>query len=101
MTRGAVFATDEPIELRVEWLSDEAAETSAIEGEFLDRDSVQSSIRRQFGLAHDRRSASPAEVGVAEMMVSMYREFDRPSGSPHAMELAPDADAGAAHDSAS
>ena len=69
---------DEQIELRVEWLSDEAAETSAIEGEFLDRDSVQSSIRRQFGLAHDRRSASPAEVGVAEMMVSMYREFDRP-----------------------
>ena len=69
---------DEQTELRVGWLSDEAAETSAIEGELLDRDSVQSSIRRQFGLAHDRRPASPAEAGVAEMMVSVYREFDRP-----------------------
>lgn len=69
---------DERIELRVGWLSDEAAETSAIEGELLDRDSVQSSIRRQFGLAHDQRPASPAEAGVAEMMVSVYREFDRP-----------------------
>ena len=66
---------DERIELRVGWLSDEAAETSAIEGELLDRDSVQSSIRRQFGLAHDQRPASPAEAGVAEMMVSVYREF--------------------------
>ena len=69
---------DEQTELRVGWLSDEAAETSAIEGELLDRDSVQSSIRRQFGLAHDQRPASPAEAGVAEMMVSVYREFDRP-----------------------
>ena len=69
---------DDQTELRVGWLSDEAAETSAIEGELLDRDSVQSSIRRQFGLAHDRRPAPPAEAGVAEMMVSVYRKFDRP-----------------------
>ena len=72
------LGTDEQIELRVGWLTDEAAETSAIEGELVDRDSVQSSIRRQFGLAHDGRPASPAEAGVAEMMVSVYREFDRP-----------------------
>ena len=39
---------------------------------------MQSSIRRQFGLAHDQRPASPAEAGVAEMMVSVYREFDQP-----------------------
>ena len=69
---------DEQVELRIAWLSDEAAETSAIEGELLDRDSVQSSIRRQFGLAHDQRPASPAEAGVAELMVSVYREFYRP-----------------------
>ena len=54
---------DEQIDLRVGWLTDEAAETSAIEGELLDRDSVQSSIRRQFDLAHDGRPASPAEAG--------------------------------------
>ena len=64
--------------MRIEWLSDEALETSAIEGEILDRASVRSSIRRHFGLEPDRRAASPAEAGVAEMMVALYREFDRP-----------------------
>ena len=65
-------------DLRVDLLSDEAVKTSAIEGEVLDRDSVQSSVRRQFGLATERRTSSPAEAGVAEMMVALYRAFDRP-----------------------
>ena len=69
---------DEREELRIEWLTAEAVETSAIEGEILDRDSVHSSIRRHFGLSADRGKASPAESGVAEMMVALYREFDRP-----------------------
>ena len=64
--------------LRIEWLSDEALDTSAIEGEFLDRVSVQSSIRRHFGLSDERRRVSPAEAGVAEMMVALYRTFDEP-----------------------
>ena len=37
-------------DLRIELISDEALKTSAIEGEILDRDSVQSSLRHQFGL---------------------------------------------------
>ena len=65
-------------ELRVQWLSTEALESSAIEGEMLDRASLQSSIRRHFGLSGDRRAASPAEAGAAEMMMALYREFDRP-----------------------
>ena len=65
-------------ELRVEWLSEEAIETSAIEGEILDRASVQSSIRRRFGLGGGGRAASPAEEGVAGMMTALYRDFDRP-----------------------
>ena len=65
-------------ELRVKWLSGEAVETSAIEGEILDRESVQSSIRRRFGLTASRKTASPEEEGVAEMMVALYLEFDRP-----------------------
>ena len=69
-------------EMRIEWLSEEAFETSAIEGELLDRNSVQSSIRRQFGLDTDQPDASPAEAGVAEMMVTLYREFDRPLDHP-------------------
>ena len=40
---------EELSELRIELMSDEALKTSEIEGEFLNRESLQSSIRRQFG----------------------------------------------------
>ena len=52
--------------------------TSAIEGDILDRSSVQSSIRRQLGLAADGRRVAPGEQGVAEMMVDLHRRFDAP-----------------------
>ncbi len=64
--------------LTVESMSEEAVTSSEIEGEFLDRDSVQSSIRRQLGLSADARRASPAEQGIAEMMVDLYRNTERP-----------------------
>ncbi|MBI1685614.1 Fic family protein [Caulobacter hibisci] len=64
--------------LRIELMSHEAVDTSAIEGEPLDRDSVQSSIRRHLGLAGDRRRASPAEAGIAEMMVDLYEQAAQP-----------------------
>ena len=67
-------------DLRIEWLSDEALDTSAIEGEILNRASVQSSIRLQFGLSGDPRRVTPAEAGVAEMLVALYRTFDSPLG---------------------
>lgn len=60
-------------QLTVDAMSTEAVTTSEIEGEVLDRDSVQSSIRRQLGLQTDARRASSAEQGVAEMMVALYR----------------------------
>ena len=65
-------------DLRIEWLSDEALDTSEIEGEHLNRASVQLSIRRHFGLGVDSRRVSAAEAGVAEMMVAVYRTFDAP-----------------------
>jgi Fic family protein len=61
--------------LKIELISDEALKTSAIEGEILDRDSVQSSLRQQFGLGGDNRRVPPAERGIAEMMVDLYRGF--------------------------
>jgi Fic family protein len=64
--------------LIVDIMSVDALATSAIEGEVLDRDSVQSSIRRQLGLAGDRRSVGAAEAGIAEMMVSLYRSVAEP-----------------------
>ncbi len=67
------LAIADAVELRADLLSEEAMETSRIEGEMLDRESVQSSIRRQLGLAVVGRRASPAEQGVSEVMVDAYR----------------------------
>jgi Fic family protein len=70
-------------QLTIELISNEALKTSAIEGEYLDRNSLQSSIRRQFGLVADNRKISPAEQGVGEMMVDVYQDFAAPLS--HAM----------------
>ena len=65
-------------QITIEAISTEAVTTSEIEGETLDRASVQSSIRRQFGLQADDRRVGPAEQGIAEMMVDLYRSFAAP-----------------------
>lgn len=64
--------------LTVNLLSVEAIKTSEIEGEYLNRDSVQSSIRRNFGLDTDNRKIPPAERDIADMMVDLYRNFQKP-----------------------
>ena len=64
--------------LKIELISDEALKTSEIEGEILNRESVQSSLRQQFGLGTDNRQVPPAERGIAEMMVDLYRTFGDP-----------------------
>jgi Fic family protein len=70
---------DEHNQLLVEVMSGEAVTTSAIEGEVLNRASVQSSILRQLGLpSPDKRRVMPAEQGIAEMMVDLYRSFSQP-----------------------
>jgi len=77
---GAVnhLAGEERSQITIETISTEAVTTAEIEGEILDRASVQSSIRRQFGLATDNRRVGPAEQGMAEMMVDLYRSFAVP-----------------------
>jgi Fic family protein len=59
-------------------LSNEALNTSEIEGEYLNRESVQLSIRRNFGLDTDARRIPPAEQGIADMMIDLYRSFAEP-----------------------
>lgn len=77
---GAVhhISPSERDQLRVDLLSDEAMQTSAIEGEMLDRLSVQSSLRRHLGLAPDNYPTLPREQGVAEMMVDVYSGYSAP-----------------------
>ena len=55
-----------------------ALKTSQIEGEMLDRASVQSSLRKHFGLATSAGRARPAERGIAEMMAGLYEKHAAP-----------------------
>lgn len=72
------LGADQHNQLAIEAMSTEALTTSEIEGEILDRASVQSSVRRQLGLSADARRVRPAEQGIAEVMVDLYRSFDEP-----------------------
>lgn len=69
---------DQRDNVRVEIISGEALTTSQIEGDVLDRVSMQSSIRRRLGLASDSRRAEAREQGVAEMTVDAYRDYAAP-----------------------
>jgi Fic family protein len=64
------LADDERLGLSIELMASEALKTSEIVGEILDRDSVQSSLRRHFGLQTDGRRIGAAEQGVAAMLTS-------------------------------
>ncbi len=66
---------EEKQQLTIELISNEALKTSEIEGEYLNRESLQSSIRRQFGLNTDHRKIPAAEQGIAEVMVDLYRNY--------------------------
>jgi Fic family protein len=69
------IGSDEQDALKIELISDEAVKTSEIEGEILNRDSVQSSLRQQLGLGTEKPGVKPAERGISEMMVDLYRSF--------------------------
>lgn len=62
--------------LKIDLIAGEALKTSEIEGEILNRDSLQSSIRRNFGLRCDYRKIPPAEKGISDMMSDLYKNFD-------------------------
>lgn len=61
--------------LSISLIAQEAVDSSAIEGEILDRASVQSSIAKHLGIAYDQRRANAAEAGIAEMMADLYRGY--------------------------
>jgi len=71
------FTEDEHKKLMVDILSSEAYSTSEIEGEILNRSSVQSSIRRNLGLESDNRKISPAERDIAKLMISLYTSYKK------------------------
>lgn len=75
MVHGAIkhLTEGEQSQLTIDLISNEAVTTSEIEGEILNRDSVQSSIRRNFGLDTDNRNIPLAEQGIAALMSDLYQ----------------------------
>jgi len=71
-------SADDQETLKIELISEEAVKTSEIEGEILDRDSVQSSLRAQFGLGDEKSGVKPAERGISKMMAGLYQNFAAP-----------------------
>lgn len=71
---------DEHQSLIIQLISAEAVKTSEIEGEWLNRDSVQSSLKKQFGLqlTTEKHKILPAEAGIAEVMADLYKTFAEP-----------------------
>src|SRR5437016_8552506 len=69
---------DDQEALKIELISNEAVKTSEIEGEILNRDSVQSSVRHQLGIGPERSGVKPAERGISQMMVDLFRTFASP-----------------------
>ncbi|MDR1828809.1 MAG: Fic family protein [Methylobacteriaceae bacterium] len=67
-------------DLRIELLTDEALKTSEIEGELLDRSSVQSSLLHAFGL-RPAVSAPDRERGIAQLTAEAYNSFAEPLSS--------------------
>lgn len=68
---------DDLDQLTIEILSQEAEKTSAIEGELLNRESLQSSIRKNLGLSPTKPvKSTPAEIGISAMMVDVYQTFE-------------------------
>ena len=67
-------------ELKIKIICNEALKTSEIEGEFLDRDSLQSSICKEFGMGEKylHGNIKPEEAGIAMMMKDLYINFNSP-----------------------
>ncbi|MBS0606255.1 MAG: Fic family protein [Parachlamydiales bacterium] len=62
----------------VEILSMEGLESSRIEGEILDRESLQSSIKHHFGIQTPLKRGSDKETAMASMLCNVYETFDKP-----------------------
>jgi Fic family protein len=60
----------------VEILSSEGWNTSKIEGEVLQRESLQSSIQRNLNLKANYKKDQPMEKGVADLMCHVYKEYE-------------------------
>jgi Fic family protein len=81
---GSVFACLKTIDqeeydrFTIDILSLEAQESARIEGEVLDRESLQSSIKKHFGLSVKEKKVRGKELGMAQLLCSVYESFNQP-----------------------
>ncbi|MBY0530312.1 MAG: Fic family protein [Rhabdochlamydiaceae bacterium] len=64
--------------LVVEILSIEGEKSARIEGELLESASLQSSIKKHFGLTSTTKRVPDKEAGMAELLCSVYESYDTP-----------------------
>ncbi|KTD03642.1 Fic family protein [Legionella feeleii] len=64
--------------LFIDLMCTDALDSSEIEGEHLNRDNVQSSIKKELGVSTEATRASMAERGIAKMMVNLYQTIPSP-----------------------
>lgn len=62
----------------IEILSSEGELSSRIEGEILDRGSLQSSIKKHFGLSAPTRPKHLKEAGMAKLLCDVYESYEKP-----------------------
>ncbi len=72
--------------LQLDLLSQEALKTSEIEGEFLNRDSLRSSMAKKLGLQTENYKISPAEQSIVEMTLKVNQTFNQPLTTEQLLE---------------
>lgn len=79
LARGKSLRFDLAHEAQAEILVEETIQTSAIEGEILDRDSVRSSVARRLGLSEAGLSPAERHVdGLVEILLDATQKHDHP-----------------------
>lgn len=81
MFAGNIIALPEDIkqETIVHFMVSEAVKTSAIEGEFVSREDVLSSIRNHFGLNTKTKQIKDLKAeGISKVMIDAYQTFNKP-----------------------
>ena len=74
---GAYKHLNDQNHLKVEIITQEALKTSEIEGEYLDRESLQSSIARHFGLKTTQQKIPSPERGISDLLIDLYKNYDK------------------------
>lgn len=72
------LSPDAQIEAAIELMATEALKTSAIEGEFLNRRDVLSSIRKNLGIEKEAQAGDKRAIGIATLMTDVRQDFAAP-----------------------